>query len=629
MRSEQKTTLSPNAAPAIGEIIAERLSRRSVLKGALASTVLAGLPLAACTTRPMTALALPFAFDEITRGIDDTHHVPEGYEAQILLRWGDALFPDAPVFNPFAQTAAAQERQFGYNNDFIGFIPLDAGEAEARGILCVNHEYTSTALMFPGLGETPRDSMTAELCAVEIAAHGGTLVEIEQRGGVWAPVIGSRLNRRITAETPMDIFGPASGHDRLRTSADPAGTRVHGTLNNCAGGVSPWHTYLMAEENYDSNFLGTLPEGHRETDNYDRLGIPAARYVWGKFESRFDVGVEPNEANRFGWVVEVDALNPATLPRKRTALGRFKREGAECVVAPDGRVVVYMGDDEQFQHVYKFVSAGAFVAGTTAFDSNLLDEGTLYAARFSADGTLDWLPLVHGTGPLTEENGFASQADVLIETRRAAELLGATPMDRPEDVEANPHTGRVYVMLTNNARREETNAANPRAENSFGHILEIFEPDGDFTGLRSNWEILIRCGDPSMPDYGAVWNPATSENGWFGSPDNCAIDPSGRLWIATDGNDGTGANDGLWAVATDGAARGTGRAFFRAPIGAEVCGPRFTPDGRTLFLAVQHPGDAGEGTFENPATRWPDFGTAPPRPSVLAIRRRDGGPIGG
>jgi secreted PhoX family phosphatase len=629
MRSEQKTMLSANAAPAIGEIIAERLSRRSVLKGTLASTVLAGLPLAACATRPMTAPALPFAFDEIARGIDDTHHVPEGYEAQVLLRWGDALFPDSPAFNPLAQSAAAQERQFGYNNDFIGFIPLDAGDAEARGILCVNHEYTNTQLMFPNLGEEFQDSMTAELCAVEMAAHGGTLVEIEQRGGVWSPVPGSRFNRRITAGTPIDISGPASGHERLRTSADPSGTRVHGTLNNCAGGISPWHTYLMAEENCDSNFLGTLPEGHREADNYRRLGFPAGRYNWGKFEPRFDVGVEPNEANRFGWVTEVDALNPGTLPRKRTALGRFKHEGAETVVAPDGRVVVYMGDDEQFQHVYKFVSARAFTAGTTNFDSNLLDEGTLHVARFAADGTLDWLPLVHGTDTLTEANGFLSQADVLIETRRAAELLGATPMDRPEDIEANPHSGRAYVMLTNNARREEADAANPRAENDFGHIIEISEPGGDFAATRSHWEILIRCGDPAMAEYGAVWNPATSENGWFGSPDNCAIDPSGRLWVATDGNDGTGANDGLWAVATDGAARGTGRAFFRAPNGAEVCGPRFTPDGRTLFLAIQHPGDAGEGTFENPATRWPDFGSSPPRPSVLAIRRRDGGPIGG
>jgi secreted PhoX family phosphatase len=632
--NNQKSSLSlPFSAPPIGEVIADRLSRRTLLKGALASSVLAGLsPLAACATRPSANnSSFPFTFDEIARGIDETHHVPQGYEADILLRWGDALFPDSPPFDPLAQTAAAQERQFGYNNDFIGFIPLDAGDAEARGILCVNHEYTNTALMFPGLGESPKEAMTAATCAAEMAAHGGTLVEIVQRDGRWTPVLDSRFNRRVTATTPMDIHGPAAGHERLKTEADPSGTRVFGTLNNCAGGISSWHSYLMSEENYDSNFLGALPEGHRESDNYLRLGIPAARYAWGKFEKRFDVGVEPNEPNRFGWVVEVDALNPTSIPRKRTALGRFKHEGVENVVARDGRIVVYMGDDEQFQHVYKFVASGHFVPGETGFDSNLLNDGTLYVARFEPDGRVLWLPLIHGEGPLTQANGFLSQADVLIETRRAAQLLGATPMDRPEDIEPHPATGRVYVMLTNNTRREtnQIDAANPRAENNFGHIIEITEPVGDFTATESRWEILIRCGDPASPDFGAMWNPATTDNGWFGSPDNCAIDPAGRLWVATDGNDATGANDGLWAVATEGDARGTSRAFFRAPIGAEVCGPRFAPDGRTLFLAVQHPGDAGEGTFENPATRWPDFGAAPPRPSVLAIRRSDGGPVGG
>ena len=252
-------------------------------------------------------------------------------------------------------------------------------------------------------------------------------------------------------------------------------------------------------------------------------------------------------------------------------------------------------------------------------------------ARFDSDGKVSWLPLIHGTGPLTPENGFVSQADVLIDARRAGSLLGATPMDRPEDVEPNPHTGRVYVMLTNNAARpaERVDAANPRADNKFGHIIEIVEPGGDYTALQSRWEILIRCGDPAQPEFGAMWNPATSSDGWFGSPDNCAIDPSGRLWISTDGNGATGGNDGLWAVETEGRMRGKSKAFFRTPIGAELCGPCFSGDGRTLFLAVQHPGDAPGSTFENPATRWPDFDPAmPPRPSVLAIRRRDGGIIG-
>jgi len=246
-------------------------------------------------------------------------------------------------------------------------------------------------------------------------------------------------------------------------------------------------------------------------------------------------------------------------------------------------------------------------------------------ARFDADGLVHWLPLIFGQWPLTPANGFASQADVLIETRRAADLLGATPMDRPEDFEPNPKTGRAYLTLTNNSERkaDQVNAANPRANNRTGHIIEIIEPDGDFASTTSRWEILVLCGDPAN-DH-ATWNPATSEHGWFGSPDNVAVDPAGNLWVATDGNDDTGAADGLWSLGTHGQARATGRNFFRAPAGAEVCGPRFSADGATLFLAVQHPGDTEGATYESPGTRWPDImPAAPPRPSVLAIRRRNG-----
>jgi uncharacterized protein len=360
--------------------------------------------------------------------------------------------------------------------------------------------------------------------------------------------------------------------------------------------------------------------------------VPEGWYQWGRHDPEFHLGSEPNAPNRYGWIVEVDPLDPRSVPRKRTALGRFKHEGAESVVAPDGRLVLYMGDDQRFEYVYKFVTAGRFDPGDRNVNRDLLDDGTLYVARLYDDGTLEWLPLVHGTGPLTAANGFHSQADVLIETRRAADLLGATPMDRPEDVEAQPGTHRVYVMLTNNSARmpDQVDAANPRPENYFGHVVEITEPGGDYTAVRSRWDLLILCGDPSRPEYGARWNPATSANGWFACPDNCAFDPAGRLWIATDGNEVTGAADGLWAVVTDGDLRGAGRAFFRAPVGAEVCGPCFAPDGATLFLAVQHPGEVPGATYETAPTRWPDFESElPPRPAVVVIRRRDGGLVGG
>ncbi len=635
MDEQENTSSNPrigSGVRTISDLIEVRLSRRTFVAGLGASAV---LPVAACSPTEETpvevAKSAVFDFPEITRGLDGMHHVAEGYRADILLRWGDPLFADSPAFDPFAQTAEAQERQFGYNNDYVGYWPLEETEGgRGRGLLCVNHEYTSTPLMFPGLaGRKP----TGEECAVELAAHGGTVVEIKQGAdGLWETVVASPYNRRITAgSTPMELTGPVAGDPRVQTSEDPSGRRVMGTMNNCAGGITPWGTYLMAEENFNGNFLGSLEGGHPETESYARYGIPGGWYNWGVFVDRFDVSKEPNEPNRFGWVVEVDILDPQSTPKKRTALGRFKHEGAESIIAPDGRVVVYMGDDQRFDYVYKYVSTQVYTLDDREANMDLLEDGTLYVARFDDDGTVVWLPLIFGEGPLTPENGFQSQADVLIDTRLAADAVGATPMDRPEDVEPHPTNGRVYVMLTNNIDRtaDQIDAANPRANNDVGHIIEIIEPEGDFAATESRWEILVRCGDPTDPEAGATWNSATSENGWFGSPDNCAIDPSGRLWVSTDGNQVTGAADGLWALATDGEERGAGQAFFRTPVGAELCGPRFTKDGKSLFLAVQHPGDGDDATFEAPMTRWPDFAEGqPPRPSVMVIRRNDGGTIG-
>lgn len=633
--SENKTS-NPrvaSGAATLGDIINVRFSRRGFLASASAAAAASGFGCATGAPQARGAKTTRnFDFAEITRGADGDHHAPEGYHTDILLRWGDAVFADSPSFDPYQQSAAAQERQFGFNNDFIGYYSLDAkADGRQRGLLCVNHEFTSTDLMFPGLAGR---ELTQRECEIEMAAHGSTVIEIEQDGeGGWRPVVSSPYNRRVTAgSTPMEITGPAAGSDRLKTDDDPTGREAIGTMNNCAGAITPWGTYLMAEENINGYFLGELETDHPEAENHKRFGVPAGWYQWGRYYDRFDISKTPNEPNRFGWVVEVDILDPASTPKKRTAMGRLKHEGAENVVAPDGRVVFYMGDDQQFDYVYKFVTARAFDPDNREANRDLLDDGVLYVARFDADGGVAWLPLIFGESPLTPDNGFYSQGDVLIETRRAADLLGATPMDRPEDVEPNPVTGRVYVMLTNNIARktDETDAANPRGPNAFGHIIEIIEPGGDFTSTRSRWEMLVRCGDPAVPEIGAAWNDATSENGWFGAPDNCAVDPQGRLWVATDGNPYTGANDGLWAVSTDGALRGTGRAFFRAPNGAEITGPRFAPDGETLFLSVQHPGDGRTANFEAPTTRWPDFKDgAPPRPAVVAIRKKGGGPIGG
>ncbi len=636
-----------SANPTMGEIIGKRFSRRGFLQGSLAvSAIAATVCPAALLSAPNAARAAggsAFSFAEVEAGVDANHHVAEGYDADVLLRWGDALFPDSPAFDPTRQTAAAQERQFGYNNDYVGFIPLE-GSSE-HGLLVVNHEYTNPHLMFPGLvkiveGKVEQGPLSKEQVDVEMAAHGGTIVEIRKVDGKWQVVPEGKLNRRVTVNTEMQLSGPVAGHDRVKTHADATGRKVMGTFNNCAGGVTPWGTYIMAEENFHGYFSGELPAGHAEAENYKRYGVPEGAYEWANFYDRFDLSKEPNEPNRFGWIVEVDVMDPTSVPKKRTALGRTKHEGAESIVAKNGKVVFYLGDDERFDYVYKFVTDGTYNATDRAANMDLLDAGTLYVAKFNEDGTMTWLPVVHGQGPLTAENGFASQADVLIETRRAADLLGATKMDRPEDVQPNGVNGKVYVMLTNNTKRkaEQVDAANPRAENAFGHIIEIEEDGGDFTATSGKWEVLLKCGDPSVADVGATFSTETTKNGWFGMPDNCAVDAAGRLWVSTDGNSNkaTGRTDGLWAVDTEGDARATSKLFFRVPVGAEMCGPLFTPDDETAFVAVQHPGDGGEdwdghgrpSYYEDLSTRWPDFkDDMPVRPSVVAITKIGGGKI--
>ena len=645
----------PLATPGIGDLISRRLARREVLSGSLLAAAGAlAVPMAglgsraarAAVVRPPTAER--FTFEEIEHGVDETHHVAPGYSAEVLIRWGDPVVPGAPPFDPLNQSAEAQEKQFGYNNDFVGYLglPFGSGNPE-RGLLCVNHEYTNPGVMFAKRRGRPSRARfaipTSARVEIEMAAHGGSIIEIEKQAGRWRVVPDSPFNRRITARsTPIEISGPAAGDPRLRTSADPGGRRVIGTVANCAGGMTPWGTYLMAEEHFDSYFSGTL-ETHPEARNFERYDIPRSRYAWARYHKRFDINAEPNEANRFGWVVEVDPLAPRSTPKKRTALGRFKNEGAESTVSRDGRVVVYQGDDGPFEYLYRFVTEGRFDPNDRAANRDLLDRGILSVARFHEDGSLVWLPLEFGEEPLTPANDFASQADVLIEARRAADLLGATPMDRPEDVEPNPVTGKVYVMLTNNDERtaEQIDGPNPRDRNLFGHILELTPPDGDHAAPAFGWDVLVRCGDPGSAEADAAWNPAISADGWFAGPDNCAIDGQGRLWIASDQGGGwveSGTADGLWALETEGPLRGMGRMFFRVPIGAELCGPRFTPDDRTLFVAVQHVAVSGvednpafgrRSTFEDPASRWPDFDKRmPPRPSVVAITKDDGGTIG-
>jgi secreted PhoX family phosphatase len=646
---------NPQTEPTIGSVIARRYGRREVLKSGLGAAAVATLFGSAALAWAGRARAAPagYAFRELQAGVDERHHVADGYDAEVLIRWGDPLFSALPPFDPRLLAAEDQALRFGYNNDYIAFFPLD--ENGTRGHLCVNHEYTSPEVMFPGVGRPDREDflkMTRGHVAVEMAAHGASVVEVALEGNRWNAVLDGSRNRRITATTEMTADGPAAGHDRLKTAADATGRTILGTFNNCAGGHTPWGTYLTAEENFHGYFWTEQKDeaGQRKTrglggaqqKSYERYGVPANWYNWGGHVDRFNVDKEPNEPNRHGWIVEIDPFDPKATPVKHTALGRFRHEGAEVIVNKDGRVVVYSGDDAQFDYVYRFVSMGQYRPGDKAYNMRLLSEGTLSVARFDEDGMVKWLPLVFGEGPLTPENGFRSQADVVIDARLAADLLEATPMDRPEDVQPHPKAGKVWVMLTNNEKRrpEQLNQANPRAENVFGHIIEMTPPAGDHAAMTFRWDILIKCGDPGIAAVGALWHSDTSASGWFASPDNCAIDAQGRLWVATDQGRSwakTGKADGLYAVETEDDQRGLSRLFFRAPVGAELCGPCFTPDGETLFLAIQHPATDGvkewrpfarESTFEDPATRWPDFRPdMPPRPAVVAVRKKGGGKI--
>jgi uncharacterized protein len=610
------------------------LIRRRMLKGMAAGSAFG---LFGCESAPRAAEAggdgsAPLTFTELGRTSDDKAHVAPGHDIQVLVRHGDPIRRGAPAFRPGQQTGAEQEQQFGSDNDFIAFMPLPRGSnSSTRGLLGVNHENHRSAQIWPGMsGKDAAAKYTREHAEVSMAAQGFSILEIEKSGNTWRLVDDSKYNRRISANTPMRAGGPASGHPRLRTRDDPAGTRPVGTFNNCAGGVTPWGTILTAEENIQFYFSGDHTKGP-EAAARRRYNIgTVVRYPWGRYVDRFNLDREPNEPNRFGWLVEIDPYDPHSAPVKRTALGRMAHECGTCAVSHDGRVAVYQGDDSRMEYCYKFVTKD--VVGSS---KDLLDEGVLYAARFEANGRMRWLPLVHGQGPLTAQNGFRDQGDVVIEARRAAGLLGATPMDRTEDVEPNPRTGRVYVVCTYNERRkpEETNVANPRGPNPYGHIIEIVPPlvkgKPDHTATECEWGFFLLGGNPANPAHGARYaNPVTA-NGWVAAPDNVAFDPKGRIWISTDGQDDVaGFNDSVYGAPTSGPQRGATRCFFNGPAGSELCGPCFTPDGRTLFIGVQHPGDGS--SFEKPSTRWPDFQDGvPPRSAVVAITRKDGGEIGG
>lgn len=667
---------SMNDRPAFDAVFAARLSRRTAISGA-ASTI----GLAACARIPREPAAdnVGNAFVSIAPQNSDAFVVADGYRHNVIARWGDSLVTGTRDLDTGllaadkwlnAGAVAAQERQFGTNADAVAYFPLQQGRA-ARGLVCVNHEYVNGELIWPGHRGSGMPAAARKAwfdthphaVAFMQAAHGVSVMQLHREASGWIRDLGAPQTRRITARTAMEISGPARGHALLRTHADPSGTRVSGTFANCAAGKTPWGTYLTSEENVDDYFAGgrTMLEAGKNpalADAYRRFGLrERSFYGWEIQDPRFDARLEPHEPLRFGWMVEIDPHDPKSVPRKRTALGRFQHEGANTIVGKSGHVAAYMGDDDIFEYVYKFVTRDRFDAKQPAANRDLLDHGTLYAARFNADGTGEWLPLVQDEkGPLNTAAGFANQGDVVIKVRAAADLLGATSMDRPEDVEPSPITGRIYVACTKtaergvestrdiNGRAPETtvNAANPRPDNRSGHIIEIAEADDDARATTFTWNVFLLAGDPAGGRYIAdardllpgkvgatdtyfAGYPSATGQSPLHCPDNLGIDPQGRLWIVTDTDDRSRPNNGCFVVPTSGPQKGLLKQLASGPISCEVAGCEFTPDGRTLFLSIQHPGEGG--TLNSPRSHWPDGDGRPARAAFLALEREDGQPV--
>ncbi|MFY8103543.1 MAG: PhoX family protein [Ramlibacter sp.] len=613
-------------------------ARRTVLRGAgLASLMALLYPLAGCATRGATGGGVPPAagigFASIPPGMGDALVVPPGYVAQVLAPWGDPVgLPGNMTAFRFdgSNSASEQAAQLGMHHDGVEFFPIDG--SSTHGLIALNHEYTDDGLLHTdGMAR-----MTAEKVKKSQNAHGLSVYEVRLQDGRWEMVRPSRYARRVTMDTPFEISGPAAGHPMMRTREDPAGRTALGTLNNCASSQTPWGTYLSGEENWMFYFAGK-----KDMTAHDRRWGMRERssYQWDKFDPRFDPSVTPNEPNRFGWVVELDPTDPTSTPVKRTALGRAAHEGAWVALTRDQRAVVYSGEDARFEYIYKFVSRDRMQPGGARANRHLLDHGTLYVARFDADGRGRWLPLVHGQGPLTAANGFANQGEVVIKSRQACDLLGATKMDRPEWLTIDTASRWVYCTLTNNSSRGQAgqpgvDAANPRANNTMGQIIRWLEDD-DFDGIAFSWNHLVLAGDPANERAEARGN---IKGDLFACPDGIAFGPNGLLWIQTDAHatqmyKGEFRNIGNNQMLACDVRTGEVRRFLTGPTNCEITGVTFTPDGRNMFISVQHPGETPSDRSDpaQPArfSNWPDFRPGGrPRSANVVIRRVDGGVIG-
>lgn len=646
---------NPTTGDDFYDVANRALQRRQFLKGSLGAMV------AACFASPILSACTPSArttqqpathterlgFSAVPSNRFDAVTVPEGYRTQAFLPWGAPLTNSEHGFHGDASnTALEQAHQVGSHHDGMHFFPIDlhqGGQSSDEGLLVMNHEYVDPNILHldgPTPAPRPQDEVFKELMA-----HGVSVAHIQkQANGDWALVEGSPYNRRITGATPMRMSGPVTGHAKLVTRYSPDGTKTRGTLNNCAHGYTPWGTYLTCEENWASSFVNDDPTQPRE---HARYGVRAgnSRYYWetatptSDDTARFNASVQGNDAgedyrnepNHFGWIVEIDPFNPKSTPTKRSMLGRFAHEGVVFAPVEEGKpLVAYSGDDARFEYIYKFVSAKPYHSATAS--GELLDEGTLYVARFNDDGEGEWLALDWHDAAFqhaAQEAGveFESQADVLLNTRLAADVVGATKMDRPEWGAVDPLTNAVYFTLTNNIRRTamQVDEANPRAENAHGHIIR-WQEHSDQASTRFSWDLFLLGGEVGT-EQPREEDGLTADN-HFACPDGLWFDQFGTLWIQTDMSGDLmrrgpfGNNAMLAADPTSGSLK----RFLVGPVDCEITGVVTTPDGTTMFVNVQHP---GEGSAPNQLTsHWPDGAGARPRSATVVISRDDGGVIG-
>ena len=590
------------------------LSRRYFLLGTFALGSLYSFP----GTSGMNSPGIPspmrnkITFEPVQANSLDTVTVPPGFKWHTVVRWGDPLFDHVPEFDQITRgQPSSQALSFGDNNDGMDIFRIDG-----KNVLVVNNEYVNLGLMFgnnpSGLPKTPEDIHKCKM------AHGVTIMEIVENKGRWEISRDSPFNRRITPETPCMITGPARGSDLLKTKHDPDGTTVLGTFNNCGNGRTPWGTYLACEENFNGYFSSSAGEDMPRTDEMTRYGIRNKDwgYGWANVDERFDLASHPNEPNRHGYVTEINPANGSC--RKLTALGRIKHENAEVAMAGDGRVVVYMGDDERGEYLYKFVSAKTH--DPSGMNEDLLHDGELYVARFSPDGSGKWINLLQA--------GLGREY-TLVFTRIAASRVDATTMDRPEWVAVNPNKVEIYCCLTNNAGRgknasQPLNPVNPRTGNIYGHIVRLTPTREEHGSADFTWDMYVMAGNPAGHRGIHAGSPNINEENMFNSPDGLKFDSSGNLWIQTDGPDtnegdyeGMGNNQMLMGNPVTGEIK----RFLVGPRDCEVTGLTWSPDKKTMFVGIQHPGVRGN-------SHWPDGGDAVPRSSIIAIRKDDGSIIG-